>query len=84
MAVQTAQGGNVQSNVDNSVADLKAKAELVAPGGTGEGIVVRGNIPITDPGQIEEFNRLFPGTDAMSPEAKEWLTTNVDGAAEKI
>jgi hypothetical protein len=80
----TAQGGNVQSNVDNSVADLKAKAELVAPGGTGEGIVVRGNIPITDPGQIEEFNRLFPGTDAMSPEAKEWLTTNVDGAAEKF
>jgi len=80
----TAQGGNVQSNIDKSVADLKAKAELVAPGGTGEGIVVRGNIPITDPGQIEEFNRLFPGTDAMSPEAKEWLTTNVDGAAEKF
>ena len=80
----TAQGGNVQSNVDKSVADLKAKAELVAPGGTGEGIIVRGNIPITDPGQIEEFNRLFPGTDAMSPEAKEWLTTNVDGAAEKF
>jgi hypothetical protein len=80
----TAQGGNVQSNVDNSVADMKAKADLVAPGGTGEGIVVRGNIPITDPGQIEEFNRLFPGTEAMSPEAKEWLTTNVDGAAEKF
>ena len=80
----TAQGGNVQSNVDKSVADMKAKADLVAPGGTGEGIVVRGNIPITDPGQIEEFNRLFPGTEAMSPEAKEWLTTNVDGAAEKF
>ncbi len=80
----TAQGGNVQSNVDKSVADMKAKADLVAPGGTGEGIVVRGNIPITDPAQIEEFNRLFPGTDAMSPEAKEWLTTNVDGAAEKF
>jgi len=80
----TAQGGNVQSNVDKSVADMKAKAELVAPGGTGEGIVVRGNIPITDPAQIEEFNRLFPGTEAMSPEAKEWLTTNVDGAAEKF
>ena len=76
--------GSVSDKVAQGRADLQAKADLVAPGGTGEGIVVRGNIPITDPGQIEEFNRLFPGTDAMSPEAKEWLTTNVDGAAEKF
>jgi len=80
----SAQSGSVSDKVAQGRADLQAKADLVAPGGTGEGIVVRGNIPITDPGQIEEFNRLFPGTDAMSPEAKEWLTTNVDGAAEKF
>ncbi len=79
-----AQGYNMADEIEKRKEALRAKADLVAPGGTGEGIVVRGNIPITDPGQIEEFNRLFPGTDAMSPEAKEWLTTNVDGAAEKF
>ena len=80
----TAQSGSVQSNVDSAVADMQRKAELVAPSGTGEGIVVRDNIPITDTAQIEEFNRLFPGTQAMSPEATEWLRTNVEGAAEKL
>ncbi len=80
----TAQAGNVQSNVDKSVADMRAKADLVAPGGTGEGIVVRGDIPITDPDQIAQFNQQFPGTEAMSPEATEWLRANVDGAAENL
>ena len=79
-----AQGYNMADEIEKRKEALRAKADLVAPGGTGEGIVVQGNIPITDPGQIEEFNRLFPGTDAMSPEAKEWLRTNVDGAAEKL
>lgn len=80
----TAQGGNVQSNVDKSVADMKAKADLVAPGGTGEGIVVRGDIPITDPELIDQFNSQFPGTEAMSPEATQWLKDNVPGAAENL
>ena len=80
----TAQGGNVQSNVDKSVADMKAKADLVAPGGTGEGIVVRGDIPITNPELIDQFNSQFPGTDAMSPEATQWLRDNVPGAAENL
>ena len=79
----TAQGGNVQSNVDKSVADLRAKADEFLPGG-GQATIVRGNIPIYDPDQAAEFNRLFPGTEALSPEATEWLTTNVDGAAEKF
>ena len=79
-----AQGGSVADNIEQRKAELRRQADLVAPGGTGEGIIVRGNIPITDPAQIEEFNRLFPGTEAMSPEAKEWLSTNVDGAAEKF
>ena len=79
-----AQGGNVQTNVDNSVTDLKAKSDLVAPSGTGQGIVVRGDIPITDPELIDQFNSQFPGTEAMSPEATEWLRTNVDGAAENL
>ena len=81
---QNAQAGSVQTNVDQNVADMQAKADLVAPGGTGEGIVVRGNIPITDPDQIAQFNQQFPGTEAMSPEATEWLRTNVDGAAENL
>ena len=63
---------------------MKAKADLVAPSGTGEGILVRGDIPITDPDLIAQFNQQFPGTEAMSPEATEWLRTNVDGAAEKL
>ena len=41
-------------------------------------------MPIYDPDQAAEFKRLFPGTEAMSPEAREWLITNVDGAAEKF
>jgi len=81
---QNAQAGSVQTNVDQNVTDMQAKADLVAPGGTGEGIVVRGNIPITDPDQITQFNQQFPGTEAMSPEATEWLRTNVDGAAENL
>lgn len=81
---QNAQAGSVQTNVDQNVTDMQAKADLVAPGGTGEGIVVRGNIPITDPDQIAQFNQQFPGTEAMSPEATEWLRTNVDGAAENL
>ena len=81
---QNAQAGSVQSNIDAEVADMQAKADLVAPGGTGEGIVVRGDIPITDPDQIAQFNQQFPGTEAMSPEATEWLRTNVDGAAENL
>ena len=80
----TAQGGNVQSNVDTNVTDLKAKADLVAPSGTGQGITVRGDIPITDPELIDQFNSQFPGTEAMSPEATEWLRANVDGAAENL
>ena len=81
---QNAQAGSVQSNIDAEVADMQAKADLVAPGGTGEGIVVRGDIPITDPDQIAQFNQQFPGTEAMSPEATEWLKANVDGAAENL
>ena len=63
---------------------MKAKADLVAPGGTGEGIVVRGDIPITDPELIDQFNSQFPGTEAMSPEATQWLKDNVPGAAENL
>jgi hypothetical protein len=81
---QNAQAGSVQSNIDAEVADMQDKADLVAPGGTGEGIVVRGDIPITDPDQIAQFNQQFPGTEAMSPEATEWLKANVDGAAENL
>ena len=79
-----AQGGSVADNIEQRKAELRAKADLVAPGGTGEGIVVRGDIPITDPDQIAQFNQQFPGTEAMSPEATEWLRTNVDGAAENL
>jgi len=75
---------SLQDKVAQSKADLQAKADLVAPGGTGEGIVVRGDIPITDPDQIAQFNQQFPGTEAMSPEATEWLKANVDGAAENL
>ena len=81
---QNAQAGNIQGEIDSEVADMQAKADLVAPGGTGEGIVVRGDIPITDPDQIAQFNQQFPGTEAMSPEATEWLKANVDGAAENL
>jgi len=81
---QNAQAGNVQGEIDAEVADMQAKADLVAPGGTGQGIVVRGDIPITDPELIDQFNSQFPGTEAMSPEATEWLRTNVDGAAENL
>ena len=80
----TAQGGSVSDKVAQGRADLQAKADLVAPGGTGEGIVVRGDIPITDPDQIAQFNRQFPGTEAMSPEATQWLKDNVPGAAENL
>ena len=80
----TAQGGNVQSNVEKSVADMKTKADLVAPDGTGSGIVVRGDIPITNPELIDQFNSQFPGTEAMSKEASQWLRDNVPGAAEKL
>jgi len=79
-----AQGGSVADNIEQRKAELRAKADLVAPGGTGEGIVVRGDIPITDPELIDQFNSQFPGTEAMSPEATEWLRTNVDGAAENL
>ena len=79
-----AQSANIQGEIDAEVADMKAKADLVAPSGTGEGILVRGDIPITDPDLIAQFNQQFPGTEAMSPEATEWLRTNVDGAAEKL
>ena len=79
-----AQSANIQGEIDADVADMKAKADLVAPSGTGEGILVRGDIPITDPDLIAQFNQQFPGTEAMSPEATEWLRTNVDGAAEKL
>ena len=78
---------SVQTPADKMAArraELQAKADLVAPGGTGQGIVVRGNIPITDPDQIAQFNQQFPGTEAMSSEATEWLKANVDGAAEKF
>jgi hypothetical protein len=79
-----AQGGSVADNIEQRKAALRAKADLVAPSGTGQGIVVRGDIPITDPELIDQFNSQFPGTEAMSPEATEWLRTNVDGAAENL
>jgi hypothetical protein len=80
----TAQSGSVGDKVAQGRADLQAKADLVAPGGTGEGIVVRGDIPITDPELIDQFNSQFPGTQAMSPEATQWLKDNVPGAAENL
>ena len=80
----TAQSGSVSDRVAQGRADLQAKADLVAPGGTGEGIVVRGDIPITDPELIDQFNSQFPGTQAMSPEATQWLRDNVPGAAENL
>ena len=80
----TAQSGSVSDKVAQGRADLQAKADLVAPGGTGEGIVVRGDIPITDPELIDQFNSQFPGTQAMSPEATQWLKDNVPGAAENL
>ena len=80
----TAQSGSVSDRVAQGRADLQAKADLVAPGGTGEGIVVRGDIPITDPELIDQFNSQFPGTQAMSPEATQWLKDNVPGAAENL
>ena len=79
-----AKGYNMADEIEQRKAELRAKADLVAPGGTGEGIVVRGDIPITDPDLIAQFNQQFPGTEAMSPEATEWLRTNVDGAAENL
>jgi hypothetical protein len=79
-----AQSGSVSDKVAQGRADLQAKADLVAPGGTGEGIVVRGDIPITDPELIDQFNSQFPGSQAMSPEATQWLKDNVPGAAENL
>jgi len=79
-----AKGYNMADEIEQRKAEMRAKADLVAPGGTGEGIVVRGDIPITDPDLIAQFNQQFPGTEAMSPEATEWLRTNVDGAAENL
>lgn len=79
----TAQGGSVADTASSEADKLRAKADEFLPGG-GKAEIVRGNIPIYDPDQAAEFKRLFPGTEAMSPEAKEWLTTNVDGAAEKF
>ncbi len=79
-----AQGYNMADEIEKRKEALRAKADLVAPGGTGEGIVVRGNIPITDPELIDQFNSQFPGTEAMSPEATQWLKDNVPGAAENL
>ena len=79
-----AQSGSVADKVAQGRADLQAKADLVAPGGTGEGILVRGDIPITDPELIDQFNSQFPGSQAMSPEATQWLKDNVPGAAENL
>ena len=79
-----AQSGSVSDKVAQGRADLQAKADLVAPGGTGEGILVRGDIPITDPELIDQFNSQFPGSQAMSPEATQWLKDNVPGAAENL
>ena len=79
-----AQAGSVRGEIDSEIANMEKQADLVAPGGTGQGIIVRGDIPITDPDQIAQFNQQFPGTEAMSPEATEWLKANVDGAAQKL
>ena len=79
-----AQMSPIEREIYNDKMELKAKADLVAPGGTGEGIVVRGDIPITDPELIDQFNTQFPGTQAMSPEATQWLKDNVPGAAENL
>ena len=79
-----AQGADIQGEINKDIADMRAKADLVAPGGTGEGIVVRGDIPITNPELIDQFNSQFPGTQAMSPEATQWLRDNVPGAAENL
>ena len=81
---KNAQASNLQGEIDAEVANMQAKADLVAPGGTGQGIIVRGNIPITDPDQIAQFDQQFPGTEANSPEATEWLKANVAGAAQKL
>ena len=82
----TAQSGDsaLQQNIKKDIADMRAKADLVAPDGTGSGIVVRGDIPITNPELIDQFNSQFPGTEAMSKEASQWLRDNVPGAAEKL
>ena len=80
---KNAQGGSVADNIEQRKAELRAKADEFLPGG-GKAEIVRGNIPIYDPDQAAEFKRLFPGTEAMGAEAKEWLKTNVDGAAEKF
>ena len=79
----SAQSGSVADTASSEADKLRAKADEFLPGG-GDATIVRGNIPIYDKAQAAEFNRLFPGTEAMSPEAKAWLTTNVDGAAEKF
>ena len=79
-----AQMSPIEREIYNDKMELKAKAELVAPDGTGEGIVVRGDIPIKDPELIDQFNTQFPGTQAMSPEATQWLKDNVPGAAENL
>lgn len=79
----TAQGGSVADTASSEADKLRAKADEFLPGG-GQATIVRGNIPIVDPDQAAEFNQQFPGTEAMSPEATEWLRTNVDGAAEKL
>ena len=77
-------GSTLQQNINKDIADMRAKADLVAPDGTGSGIVVRGDIPITDTELINQFNQQFPGTEAMSKEATQWLRDNVPGAAEKL
>jgi len=79
-----AQMSPIEREIYNDKMELKAKAELVAPDGTGSGIVVRGDIPITDPELIDQFNSQFPGTEAQSPEATQWLRDNVPGAAENL
>ena len=79
-----AQMSPIERQIYDRKMELQAKADLVAPGGTGEGIVVRGDIPITDPELIDQFNSQFPGTEAMSPEATQWLKDNVPGAAENL
>jgi hypothetical protein len=78
----TAQGGSVADTASREADKLKTTADEVLPGG-GQATIARG-VPIYDPDQAAEFKRLFPGTEAMSPEAREWLITNVDGAAEKF
>ncbi len=78
----SAQSGSVADTAGSEADKLRAQADKYLPQG-GEATITRG-VPIYDKAQAAEFKRLFPGTEAMSPEAKSWLIDNVPGAKEKF